>query len=81
MPSTPNHRNGRVQVVIWVATTIFLAGIAYSSFATKEYVQQQDEKTLSEIRDELKDIKAALIRIEEKIDLKQDKISHYERVQ
>ncbi len=73
MASYESSGSGRTQFWIWLATVIFFAGIAYSSFATKEYVQTQDEKARAELKEQLREMKETLLRIESKLDNKQDK--------
>lgn len=59
-----------VQILIWVVTLIFLAGGAYREFAPREWVQEkiQDHATKSEqsYREDMREIKDALKRIEDR---------------
>lgn len=54
------------QLLIWLVTIIFLGGVAYSAFATKDYVDKKIESAFDKVEKKLD-------RIENKLDNKIDK--------
>jgi hypothetical protein len=63
----PNGSRITTQLIVWALTVIFLAGVVYGTFATKDYVDAKYDRMLEKIDQKLE-------RIESKLDRKQDRL-------
>lgn len=66
------HRVSWSQLIVWLITLLFMAGVAYERFATKEYVVGTVDTTMerhkAEQKEDFKDLNSRLDRLEAKVD-------------